>query len=290
MEITQIDGEGTLLEEALETPSAGTDVDIDAIEQGGIDNGENLEYLVDGDLGDLDDISSSGGGFNTDNSFDFSLDGFYLGGWSDGDNILGLPDDSVTESDLIEGTEEQEETVDSALPEASSSPTLLLSDEPLAVYLVEQPEETIDVQSLDGSPYPGTISSTYLDYFSGIVDKLGYNEHYVAYRSGQYEYILAWGEGLEYDLTRFKGSALSYCRIYRANNNYSDYYVEFGNDTVYLTPGTGFVYSDLGDFATLTEGGTHLEMLTLLFAVGFAVVYSVCHDLFDYVMEHVYRK
>ena len=66
--------------------------------------------------------------------------------------------------------------------------------------------------------------------------------------------------------------------------------VTFGSDTFDLTPGTGFVYSDLEHFASLTEGGTHLEMLALLFAVGFAVVYSVCHDLFDYVMEHVYRR
>lgn len=159
------------------------------------------------------------------------------------------------------------------------------------VFLVEPEveEDALSLYSVSGSPYPGTISSTYLDYFAGIAQKLSYREHYIAFRASQYEYYMAWGDGLSYDGYRFRGSALSYCRIYTGSGS-SSMTVTFGSDTFDLTPGTGFVYSDLEHFASLTEGGTHLEMLALLFAVGFAVVYSVCHDLFDYVMEHVYRR
>lgn len=205
-----------------------------------------------------------------------------------------------TEKGTEEETEEESQEVDED-PEAfeaeeeiespfSSSAPFVLED-PLPVYLVDAPEEETEIEaySISGSPYPGTISSTYLDYFEGIADKLSYREHYVAFRSSQYEYLMAWGEGLSYDGYQFKGSALSYCRIYTGSGS-SNMSVTFGSDTVYLTPGTGFVYSDLDRFASLTEGGTRLEFTTLLFAVGFAVVYGVCHDLFDYVMQHIYRK
>lgn len=233
---------------------------------------------------------------------------------SDGDVSLGpsdeagetVPDDSVgvaqeilSESDSLEEYEEiesQEETesqeeLEEADGEELFFPSPALPEGPLPVYLVDAPEEEEGMVpfSISGSPYPGTISTSYLDYFEGIADKLSFTEHYVAFRASQYEYLMAWGEGLQYDGYQFKGSALSYCRIYTGSGS-SNMKVTFGSDTVYLTPGTGLVYSDLDHFASLTEGGTHLEFSAVLFVLGFTVVYNVCHDLFDYVMQHVYRK
>ena len=152
------------------------------------------------------------------------------------------------------------------------------------------PDDLMEVYALSGTAYPGTISTIYLDYFSGIVDKLGFNEHYVAYRESQYVYVMAWGEGLEYNGVQFKGSALDYCRINTYTGSGSQPTVSYGKDTVNLSAGTAFVYSDLGNFAALTEGGTRVEFWAVLFAIGFTVVYNVCHDIFDYIMEHVYRR
>lgn len=285
MEITQIDGQAPVLEETLETLHTGGDVvsagDAVVDESGGTGSGTDVEssesVLVQSDniiLNNGSEVASEGSSSET-------LDAFVQGGGGNQQEVT----EEEEELNVSRETLEQER-------ETSSSPVVVFPEEPMAVYLVEQPEEEVSAEtySVSGGVYPGTISTTYLDYFSGIVDKLGYNEHYVAFRSSQYEYYLVWGEGLEYDLFQFKGSALDYCRIYRNIGSDGNYYVEFGNDTFYVSPGSGFVYSDLGNFASLTEGGTHLEFATILFAIGFTVVYNVCHDIFDYIMEHVYRK
>lgn len=155
---------------------------------------------------------------------------------------------------------------------------------------LETADDLIAAYALTGTAYPGTISSTYLDYFSGIADKLGFNDHYVAYRESQYVYVMAWGDGLAYNGVQFKGSALDYCRINTYTGSGNQPAVTYGKDTVNVSPGTAFVYSDLGSFAALTEGGTRVEFWAVLFAIGFTVVYNVCHDIFDYIMEHVYRR
>lgn len=196
--------------------------------------------------------------------------------------------------DMSEAEEEETESIDEEPPEEEipAVAPLLLPDQPFAVYLVDDPaedQEEVDLYAVTGSPYPGMIYTTYLDYFAGIADKLGYGEHYMAFRSSQYNYYMVWGDDLTYDGYRFRGSALSYCRIYTGSSS-SNMSITYGSDTFDLTPGTGSVYSDLDYFPSLTRGGTHVEFFTILFAIGFAVVYSVCHDLFDYVMEHIYRK
>lgn len=173
-------------------------------------------------------------------------------------------------------------------------------EEPVEVYSLENPmpvqivepveeEHELEVYSLTGS-YPGTISDTYLNYFRGIVQKLNWKEHYVVYRSGQYSYTMIYGEGVALNGSRFTGTG-SVVNIYRDSSSYSsDWYVSYSTDSIALSAGSLFIYSDLGNYPELKEGGTSLEFAALLFAVGFAVVYSVCHDIFDYVMEHVYRK
>lgn len=149
--------------------------------------------------------------------------------------------------------------------------------------------EGIELYTLSGS-YPGTIADTYLNYFRGIVQKLSWDEHYVVYRSGQYSYTLVYGNEVALSGSRFIGSG-NVVNIYRSGSSSSyEWYVSYSTDTLSLTAGSLFVYSDLGAYPELREGGTHIEMLALLFAAGFAVVYSVCHDIFDYIMEHVYRK
>lgn len=191
--------------------------------------------------------------------------------------------DSLDESEQGEDEADEEHTE----PEAAE----VLPSSPLPVYLVENPEEAsgIELYAVSGSVYPGTISSTYLDYFEGIADKLGYGEDYVVFREGQYTYKMFWGEGLEESSGHFTGSGLHYCSIYTGSGS-SNMTVSRGTDSLSITAGTGFVYSSLGDFPNITKGGTHIETLAILFALGFSVVYNVCHDIFDYIMEHVYRK
>lgn len=188
----------------------------------------------------------------------------------------------------LDATEQSEGAADDVPSEPQEEYSL---ENPMPVMIVEPQavEEELQVFSLSGS-YPGTISETYLNYFRGIVQKLDSREHYVVYRSGQYSYTMVYGEGVDFNGQRFTGEG-NVCTIYRnSSSSSSDWYVSFGTDTLSLNAENLFVYSDLDMFPTLKEGGSAVEFTALLFAVGFAVVYSVCHDIYDYVMEHVFRK
>lgn len=131
----------------------------------------------------------------------------------------------------------------------------------------------------------GTISSTYLEYFEGVVQKLDPDEHYVLWKSGDYEYTLAYGEELQLSGTTFTGECDT-VQIYRNENTYnSDWYVDYGSEAVRFSADKLFCYSDLGNYSTLQRGDNNVQSWALLFAVGFFVVYSVCHDIFDYVLQ-----
>lgn len=201
-----------------------------------------------------------------------------------------------TEGDTLEPTEgteggSDEDPVETGTEEIEKPEEVYSLENPMPVQIVEPVEEEyeLEVYSLSGS-YPGTISDTYLNYFRGIVQKLDWKEHYVVYRSGQYSYTMVYGEEVALNGSRFTGTG-NVVNIHRnTSSSSSDWYVSYSTDSLALSAGSLFVYSDLGMYPELKEGGTSLEFAALLFAVGFAVVYSVCHDIFDYVMEHVYRK
>lgn len=288
MEITPVDGETNVSQESVETSASDSSSSASAPEPGESDGGDNVEnnesVPIQGDSVEQTQEEMSVDSETESPSEDVVADSAETEQSED----IAETDDGTSEDRTVEKSEEIQSEESQDVPEMSAP---LLLSEPLPVYLVDEPLEDYEVETYAvGSTYPGTISSSYLDYFTGIADKLSPSEHYVAYRSGQYEYSMAWGKELQYDGSRFRGDALSICRIYRYSGSNYDYMVEWFSDSVNVSPGGNFVYSDLGNYAALTEGGTGIEFTALLFAVGFAVVYSVCHDLFDYVMQHIYRK
>lgn len=250
METTPIDGEDVVLEETLETDVDNSDPSADADSE----VVEQPEEVQDG----------AGGGEKQE----------------DGEDV------EEGQEEPQEGQEGAEEGQEDLVPEESYT-----LENPMPVVIVEPEEEEYEMEvfALSGS-YPGTISETYLNYFRGIVQKLDWKQHYVVYRSGLYSYTMVYGEDVELNGTRFTGSG-NVVNLYRnSSSSSSDWYVSYSTDTLSLSAGSLYVYSDLGMYPALKEGGSSIEFAALLFAVGFAVVYSVCHDIFDYVMEHVYRK
>lgn len=109
----------------------------------------------------------------------------------------------------------------------------------------------------------GNISSTYVTYFRDIVSGIGFNENYVAFRSGQYSYTMVVGDleyidgiislsgvGSEYVITTSSG----YSSDFSYNVNYIDV---FSVDT-----GDSILYSDVGDYPQLVDRGAKYEILT----------------------------
>lgn len=166
------------------------------------------------------------------------------------------------------------------------------AENPLPVTVIEEEVEDTGVTYADVGYEYGTISDTYLDYFTGIVEKLPFTEHYVIWKSGDYSYSMAYGKDLEYYPDLISGYDLECVRLYRETGNYNtDWKVKTEQlNNLELRTNDLFVYSDLGHHPTVERGFSALESSAILFAVGFAVVYCVCHDIFDYIMEHVYRK
>lgn len=288
MEITPVDGETNVSEESVEALVTDSSSSASSSESGKINSGDNVENNESVPI-QGDSVEQTQEEIPVDSEIESpSEDVVADSAETEQSDDVAETDDGTSEDRTVEKSEEIQSGESQDMPETSAP---LLLSEPLPVYLVDEPLEDYEVETYAvGSTYPGTISSSYLDYFTGIADKLPPSEHYVAYRSGQYEYTMAWGKELQYDGSRFRGDALSICRIYRYSGSNYDYMVEWFSDSVNVSPGGNFVYSDLGNYAALTEGGTGIEFTALLFAVGFAVVYSVCHDLFDYVMQHIYRK
>lgn len=193
---------------------------------------------------------------------------------------------------------EQPNEADNVVSESDSADSsneslgVYTAENPLPVTIVEEvPEGDIVVYADTGAAY-GTISETYLNYLTGVVEKLDYDNHYVIWKSGDYSYSLAYGEDMEIVGTLISGYDLDCVRIYRDSSTYnSNWYTEFTTlnnlelDTLRL-----FAYSDLGNLPTVKRGLSSLESSMVIFAIGFAVVFGVCHYIFDYILKYVYRK
>lgn len=134
--------------------------------------------------------------------------------------------------------------------------------------------------SVGGTAYNGSISSTYLEYYRGIVAGLSPFSDYIVYRGSQYEYVLFYGENLEESGGVFTGSGSFVCV-----NTYNGTTVSMGDDYLSLSVGDAMVYSNIAGYSSLLEGGTHIETMAILFCLCFGIVYNVCHDIFDYVMR-----
>lgn len=224
------------------------------------------------------------------------------------DNSIPEPDSTDTEVQVEEELTEtepvaadpQEEQSDTGGSASTSEVTEVIVENPLEEYSVENPlpvmvieeeveEEPIEAYSLTGT-YAGTISDTYLDYFEGIVEKLKPSEHYVIYRAGQYAYNMCYGEEITLDGTFFSGEC-NVVSLYRDDNTYNNtWYVDKFTDSLALSATDIFAYSDLGMYPTVERGVTHAESMGIFTALAVATVFMLASRIFDYIVEHIYRK
>lgn len=121
----------------------------------------------------------------------------------------------------------------------------------------------------DYETYYGTISTTYVEYFRGYLGKLQPGEHYVAARTGQYQYIFAYGAGLAYD-GAFSGDDVMVIRFNTQNNGS----FEAGIETTFsLDPGSYMVYSDLSDRYPGLETSGDISLRQIVFVAALIVVF-----------------
>ena len=93
----------------------------------------------------------------------------------------------------------------------------------------------------------GLPSSSYLDWATGLVKNVPFNQDYVFFRSGQYQYIFATGDYSN----GFTAPSTVY--VLQLSNNYNgsySFYSVFDNGFS-LTPGQGVVYSSVDEYPSL---------------------------------------
>lgn len=122
--------------------------------------------------------------------------------------------------------------------------------------------------------YYGSISSSYLEYMRGYLSKLPPDSHYVAARVSQYDYIFAYGDGLEWTGSEFTGAAT----VARWNTyNYGSFSVAY-DGSFSLDAGSALVYSDLTDrYPSLATSSDMTLRQVLILLTIFCICLTVDH-------------
>lgn len=142
--------------------------------------------------------------------------------------------------------------------------------------------DAIMLLSSYGTPYDGTISTTYTTYFKGVVEKLPPSAHYVLFRSDQYNYRLVYSDDLTFQNGRFSSDSAKYVNYYVGNYNSRTQVTQGTEGAFSLSPNGYPVYSDVGDLSpALYEGVKGYEFKTLLFCSVLFLLFTVARSFFS---------
>lgn len=194
--------------------------------------------------------------FAEDETVSESID---MDGESDGSNTDGDSTDSVSGNDIAE--------------EWSISDQLKYLVENATIVSGNGVRYGDDIGFYDNyDAYYGSISSTYLEYFRGFLCKLLPNQHYVAARVSQYDYIFAYGENLSFDGV-FSGTDIC---VVTFNTYQNGSYSSSVESNFSLNPRSYLVYSDLSDIypSLMTSSDISLRQVVIFIAI-FVVFYTL---------------
>lgn len=144
------------------------------------------------------------------------------------------------------------------------------------------PTESVDLEYLSEVTTLGAVStaydvgSNYNVYFAGLVRKLPFGVNYVYWRDSRYVYCLAYGRDLALNGTTFSADS---CDIITFNRNTSTdeipTWVHSTQRNFNLAAGSVLVWSNLGHYPALDDGGDIYAQATLVLLVIFVVYYFV---------------
>lgn len=162
----------------------------------------------------------------------------------------------------------------------------------LRVIIAGDESEDAALLAADAATMGYQVSDYWLTYFRGVLRKLG-DVDYVIYSGREWEsgntyrqhYYLFVDDDMGED-TITPGDYTCY-DAYSIN---SIYYIDISTQYLGDVETGKLMYSNIGPYSDIREGVSHGEVWAVLFFLAFFAVYSVCHDIFDYVMEHVYRR
>lgn len=141
-------------------------------------------------------------------------------------------------------------------------------------------EEILSPLSMDASIDPSYgVGTSNTAIFSGIVQKLPYGTHYVYWRPGQYDYRLAYAEGLTLSGAYFTADTVTVVS-YRTSNGYnSQATFQVSQESGFtLQAGSYLVYSDLGSYPQLySREGVDYAKTACVILCSFGLFYLFGH-------------
>lgn len=124
--------------------------------------------------------------------------------------------------------------------------------------------------SLPGAVYESVSpNSSYANFASALLPKLGWSDDYVFFRGGENEYFFVYGN-LDFQGGRFVGSGCSFTRFYYSGSS-RGYLCDSGTSDVSLSVDGYIVLSNLGLYPTLTGSdalSTHMLAFVSSVALG----------------------
>lgn len=137
---------------------------------------------------------------------------------------------------------------------------------------------TIAVNSLYTVYDSGLPASQYLSWAQGLIKRVPIGQDYVFFRSGQYQYVFAYGDYSE----GFSSPSTVYILQLSSNYNSSYSFYSLVDNSFSFTPGQGVVYSSLSDYPSLTTDYTR----EILFAL---ILFGCCYTVF-YIMSVAFKS
>lgn len=150
------------------------------------------------------------------------------------------------------------------------------------VVMLTSTEPVEETRSVIGTPYASVTSNAYSEIASRTIIKSGWNDDYVFWRSGQYEYCLAVGD-IEFTGGVFSGDN---CKLFRytLDSGYNGTYrLSVENDSINLNVSNYIVYSNLGDYPVFDN--TYVFGRIGIFIVMIVSACYVMNSMFSWVIR-----
>lgn len=131
-------------------------------------------------------------------------------------------------------------------------------------------EQIIAVNSVYTVYDSGLPSSVYLDWAKGLIKRVPIGLDYVFFRSGQYQYVFAYGDYSN----GFSAPSTVYVLQLATNYNGSYSFYSMSDAGFNLNPGQGIVYSSLSDYPSLSDNySREILFCLILFGCCYTVMY-----------------
>ena len=130
------------------------------------------------------------------------------------------------------------------------------------------------------NPYDGSMSTSVVQYFRAVLEKLPPDVDYVRFRESQYEYRMVYSDAMEFSVGVFSADTARYI-LYDARS--SSFSWTAGDEGVFrLSTADALVYSSLGDvFPSLDSGVRRYDFQALLFGICVFAIAAMCFAWFN---------